>query len=110
MTAKKFYEYIHHNGSELNKLKYGVLALGDTSYPLFCKTGEDVDVQLQKLGASRIVPLQKCDVDFEEDANSWFTNALQVLHNNGNSYAVEISSPAVPVKKAQVKKRIAARL
>ncbi|HZG25650.1 MAG TPA: flavodoxin domain-containing protein, partial [Chitinophagaceae bacterium] len=75
-AAKKFYDQIHQNGLDLNKLKYGVLALGDTSYPLFCKTGEDVDLQLQKLGASRILALQKCDVDFEEDANNWFSNAI----------------------------------
>ena len=45
-AAKKFYEGIHANGFKLNGLKYGVLALGDTSYPLFCKAGEDVDRQL----------------------------------------------------------------
>lgn len=92
-AAKKFYDHIHNNGFELNKLKYGVLALGDTSYPLFCKTGEDVDVQLQKLGASRIVPLQKCDVDFEEDANAWFTNALEALHTNGNANETATAPP-----------------
>src|SRR4028118_996204 len=95
-AAKKFYDHIHHNGFELGKLKYGVLALGDTSYPLFCKTGEDVDQQLQKLGASRILPLQKCDIDFEEDANAWFVNALQVLGNNGN--AVAASAPVASKK------------
>src|SRR5215213_5217046 len=35
-AAKKFYDHIHTNGFKLDKLKYGVLALGDTSYPLFC--------------------------------------------------------------------------
>lgn len=84
-AAKKFYDHLHNNGLELKKLKYGVLALGDTSYPLFCKTGEDVDVQLHKLGGSRIVPLQKCDVDYEDDANAWFTNALEALYTNGNT-------------------------
>lgn len=49
-AAKKFYDHIHTNGFKTEKLKYGVLALGDTSYPLFCKAGEDVDEQLQKLG------------------------------------------------------------
>src|ERR1017187_555132 len=54
-AAKKFYDHIHQNGFKLDKLKYGVLALGDTSYPRFCKAGEDVDAQLQKLGGERIV-------------------------------------------------------
>ena len=78
-AAKKFYDHIHHNGFSLDKLKYGVLALGDTSYPLFCKTGEEVDIQLQNLGGKRIIPLQKCDLDFEEDANEWFDKVLHSL-------------------------------
>jgi sulfite reductase (NADPH) flavoprotein alpha-component len=99
-AAKKFYDHIHQNGFKLSKLKYGVLALGDTSYPLFCKTGEDVDSQLQQLGGYRILPLQKCDIDFDEDANSWFDNALQALQSNGTS--VTTSTPVA--KKSSGKK------
>jgi sulfite reductase (NADPH) flavoprotein alpha-component len=78
-SAKKFFDHIHANGFKLQGLKYGVLALGDTSYPLFCKAGEDVDQQLQKLGGERIVPLAKCDVDYQTDAESWFSEVLQQL-------------------------------
>lgn len=79
VAAKKFYDHIHNNGFTLDKLKYSVLALGDTSYPLFCKTGEEVDEQFSKLGGSRIAPLQKCDVEYEEDANGWFNTVLENL-------------------------------
>ncbi|HMO61690.1 MAG TPA: flavodoxin domain-containing protein [Ferruginibacter sp.] len=78
-AAKNFYDHIHLNGFKLEKLKYSVLALGDTSYPLFCKTGEDVDLQLNKLGGSRIAPIQKCDVDYDEDAAKWFDAVLKTL-------------------------------
>jgi sulfite reductase (NADPH) flavoprotein alpha-component len=81
-TAKKFYDHIHQNSFKLDKLKYGVLALGDTSYPLYCKAGEDVDSQLQKLGGQRIVSLVKCDVDYKADADNWFEQVLQKLQNN----------------------------
>src|SRR5205814_2219545 len=84
-AAKKFYDHIHLNGFKLEKLKYSVLALGDTSYPLYCKAGEDVDEQFNKLGGKRIVPLQKCDVEYEEDANAWFNNVLKALSNNGTA-------------------------
>ena len=67
-AAKKFYDHVHQNGFKLDKLKYSVLALGDTSYPLFCKAGEDVDEQLTKLGGKRFFPIQKCDVDYETEA------------------------------------------
>ncbi len=82
-AAKKFYDHIHNNGFKLEKLKYGVLALGDTAYPLFCKAGEDVDQQLQKLGGERIVSLQKCDIDYEAEASTWFSEILQKLSSNG---------------------------
>jgi sulfite reductase (NADPH) flavoprotein alpha-component len=80
VAAQKFYDHIHRNGFRLDNIRYSVLALGDTSYPLFCKTGEDVDAQLQKLGGKRIVPIQKCDLDYESDAALWFEQVLQQLN------------------------------
>ncbi len=82
VAAQKFYDHIHHNGFRLNNLKYSVLALGDTSYPLFCKTGEEVDTQLHKLGGKRLVPVQKCDLDYEEDADKWFNDVMTTLQSN----------------------------
>ncbi len=79
LAAKKFYDHIHNNGFKLEKLQYSVLALGDTSYPLYCKTGEEVDEQFHKLGGNRIAPLQKCDVDYEDDANVWINGILNKL-------------------------------
>ena len=76
-AAKKFYDHIHTNGFKTEKLKYGVLALGDTSYPLFCKAGEDVDEQLQKVGGERIVSLVKCDTDYQIEAETWFEEVLK---------------------------------
>jgi sulfite reductase (NADPH) flavoprotein alpha-component len=81
-AAKKFHTYIHECSVRLEKLKYGVLALGDTSYPLFCKAGEDVDLQLHKLGGQRILPLQKCDTDYETEAGAWFDRVLQQLNSS----------------------------
>ena len=71
-AAKKFYDHIHQGSLRLDRLKYSVLALGDTAYPLFCKAGEDVDQQLQKIGGQRIASLQKCDTDYEAEAGHWF--------------------------------------
>ena len=102
-AAKKFYNHIHQNGFKLDKLKYGVLALGDTAYPLFCKTGEDVDLQLNKLGAQRFVSLQKCDTDYETDAESWFHLVLEKLISNGNGTGNAKLVPP-PVKKSSGKR------
>src|SRR4051794_34214048 len=99
-SAKKFYDHIHQNGFKLPKLKYGVLALGDTSYPMFCKAGEDVDLQLGSLGGSRIVGIQRCDVDFESDAQHWMNEVIQKI--SGNHTAADTTSK--PVKKSAGKK------
>jgi sulfite reductase (NADPH) flavoprotein alpha-component len=88
-AAQKFYDHIHQNGFQLPNMRYAVLALGDTSYPLFCKAGEDVDQQLSKLGGKRIVPIQKCDVEYESEAESWFDNLLQGLNHSSSVKAFD---------------------
>jgi sulfite reductase (NADPH) flavoprotein alpha-component len=112
LTAKKFYDHIHLNGFKLDKLKFGVLALGDTSYPLFCKAGEDVDSQLQKLGGERIVDIVKCDTDYQSDAENWFTQVLKKLQSNeapATAAATVVVAPSngttiAPAKKSSGKK------
>jgi sulfite reductase (NADPH) flavoprotein alpha-component len=103
-TAKKFFDHIHQNGFKLNQLKFGVLALGDTSYPLFCKAGEDVDQQLQKLGGERIAPLIKCDTDYQGDADSWFSHVMQSLTTTGSSQGSAAVAGTVVAKKPAGKK------
>jgi sulfite reductase (NADPH) flavoprotein alpha-component len=104
IAAKKFYDHIHQNGFLLEKLQYGVLALGDTSYPLFCKAGEDVDAQLEKLGGKRFVPIQKCDVDYEDEAETWFSEVLSKLTSNGSSTIKTPSVNGQPARKSSGKK------
>ncbi len=101
-AAKKFYDHVHQNGFRLDKLKYSVLALGDTSYPLFCKAGEDVDEQLTKLGGKRFFPIQKCDVDYNNEAEQWFDEICKTLKDNTEVTA--IVSPKVEIRKSPGKK------
>jgi sulfite reductase (NADPH) flavoprotein alpha-component len=82
VAAQKFYDHIHRNGFRLDQLQFSVLALGDTSYPMFCKTGEEVDAQLEKLGGKRIVPIRRCDLDFESDADAWFSDVLRAVNQS----------------------------
>ncbi len=104
IAAQKFYDHIHHNGFRLDNVKYSVLALGDTSYPLFCKTGEDVDDQLQKLGGKRIVPIQKCDLDYDTDADNWFSQVMQAIHDSVVEAPVIVKPAPQPAFKANTKK------
>ncbi|HAY3544464.1 TPA: sulfite reductase [Elizabethkingia anophelis] len=81
ILAKKFYDYIHENELNLSNIKFGVLALGDSTYPQFCKTGEDLDTRFEVLGAERIIPLKRCDIDYEEDAHRWLDHIFEVVQN-----------------------------
>ena len=49
----------------ISKLKYGVLALGDSSHYDFCNAGKIIDEKLKELGANRIIDRQECDFDTE---------------------------------------------
>jgi sulfite reductase (NADPH) flavoprotein alpha-component len=103
VAAQKFYDHIHRNGFRLDQVKYSVLALGDSSYPLFCKTGEDVDAQLEKLGGSRLVPIRKCDVDYDHDAAAWFEEVLQSVQTTVTHRPAGITVPAQTATKSNKK-------
>jgi len=92
-AAKKFFNHIQESALELPKLKFGVLALGDSAYPLFCKAGEDADLQLESRGAKRIGALQKCDVDFEEEANSWFSAIIAQIGTLEKDFQPRVAAP-----------------
>ncbi len=80
LAAQKFYDHVHKLDQGLIKaLSYAVLALGDSSYPLFCQAGEDIDRQLKKAGANRLISVQKCDIDYEAIATQWFENTLEII-------------------------------
>lgn len=79
-AAKPFIQILSDTKDSLSKVKFAVLGLGDTSYPLFCQTGIDVDNQLEKLGAERIHSLGKCDVDFELVSKPWMSELISKLN------------------------------
>lgn len=79
-NAITFHTFLHgKRAPKLHHLKYSVLSLGDRSYEFFCKTGKDFDIQLEKLGATRIVERADCDLDFEDDAEKWFNAVKEKL-------------------------------
>lgn len=97
--ARKFYDYIHNNQLNLSHIKFSVLALGDSSYPFYCKTGDDVENRLKQLGAVSFLPIKKCDVDFEDDANKWFEDVLKILqHSNTSAVSMQPQQVLTEVK------------
>ena len=63
----------------LSSVNYSVLALGDSSYPDFCKCGHDFDQRLSSLGAQRLAPIVECDVDYDKPFASWISQVEQAL-------------------------------
>ena len=63
----------------IERLRYGVLALGESVYEGFCAAGIALDDRLAKLGATRLIDRVNCDSDFETPAAAWLDEAIGVF-------------------------------
>ncbi|MDX8126607.1 sulfite reductase subunit alpha [Methylomonas sp. OY6] len=72
----------------LDNVNYSVLALGDTSYDLFCQAGIDWDNKLAALGAKRVFDRVDCDVDFEAPAEKWLSEVIPLMAEGASIVAV----------------------
>ncbi len=84
-AAEELHRFIFGNRApKLPDLQFSVLALGDTSYTLFCQTGKDFDQQFEKLGAKRLTNRVDCDVDWHDLADTWIENVISNLSQSAN--------------------------
>ena len=60
----------------LKGVYFSVLALGDTSYELFCESGKEWDKRFEELGATRLVDRVDCDVDYDKISQVWAEESL----------------------------------
>jgi sulfite reductase (NADPH) flavoprotein alpha-component len=101
-VVEDFYNYVH--SSEMPEMKgssFSILALGDSSYADYCKTGHDFRLRLLELGSEEISPLMECDIDYEENAKSWVRQAVaayearlpKTLKPGEKEFAFEINKP-----------------
>ena len=100
-SAKELFEFVHgRKAARLDDTRYSVLALGDTSYEHFCKTGRDFDARLQALGAQPVHPRAECDVDYDDTAAQWIEHALNALATHAKPRA----GTAVPLAASSMRK------
>lgn len=93
--AEDLYEFLHSKRApKLKGCRFTVLALGDTSYEFFCKTGKDFDRRLEELGAGRFYPRVDCDLDYDQDAEAWIQGALECLSKVDGVSTVQVSEEA----------------
>ncbi len=87
----------------LDKLRFSVFALGDSSYPDFCQTGRELDEALAGLGAQRFLDRQEVDVDFEVQEARWRPELIEAVKpllersdNHANRHLQLVPEPAAP--------------
>ena len=77
-TAMDFHAFLYgKRAPKLQGTRFAVLALGDSSYEFYCKTGEDFDTQLQKIGGDRLLDRVDCDLDYEDLAEAWVKSVVE---------------------------------
>ncbi|HEX9835054.1 MAG TPA: sulfite reductase flavoprotein subunit alpha [Mycobacterium sp.] len=89
-NATLFWEAISGETERLEHLSFAVLALGDTSYELFCNAGKILDERLEELGGTRLAERVDIDGFDEQPAKAWSTDVVKLI-------AAERTGPAPTV-------------
>jgi len=100
-TATLFWEALSADSAErLEHLSFAVLALGDSSYELFCNAGLLLDERLEALGATRLA--QRVDIDglYTQEATAWNAEVVKVLMATASTEQAERTEQAVPSAQA----------
>ena len=92
--AQGFVEFLAgKRAPKLPELKYAVLGLGDSSYPLFCAIGRKLDARLTELGAQRLFATGEADVDVDTVAAPWRAQALAAAREALQPEAAAVVTP-----------------
>jgi sulfite reductase (NADPH) flavoprotein alpha-component len=79
-NAVGFFEFLaSRKAPKLDGVRFGVLALGDSTYEHYCSAGRQLDERLEELGGERLLDRVDCDVDYEDDAAAWIAAAAEKL-------------------------------
>ncbi len=82
--AESFYKKLKKSDMTLNHLQFSILALGDSSYDLFCEAGKIYERLLIEKGATSILPRVDCDVDYTSKSKKWINNVSQLFAVSGS--------------------------
>src|SRR5918996_1226303 len=78
-AAPFYHALMADDAPRFDGVPFSVLALGDSSYVNFCKTGRRIDARLEALGGRRVAARVDCDLDYEGPAAAWTEHALKEL-------------------------------
>jgi sulfite reductase alpha subunit-like flavoprotein len=68
-----------HEVLRLPELRFAVFSLGSSSYNDFCGCGRRIDEDLEKCGATRLLPCAESDTKFKTAFENWLKQAEAVL-------------------------------
>jgi len=103
VAAEELHQFINGpRAPKLPKLKFAVLALGDTSYLHFCQTGKDFDQKLAELGGTRLLDRIDADVAYKPAAAHWIAATLDKLAAAPAAVAASPAPAAVVAEPAPV--------
>jgi len=77
--ARRFCAELDEGKVSMQGVRFTVIALGNESYGDFCACGRNVDTQLEKLGAQRIMPRRDMGASFKADTSKWLTEFWEAL-------------------------------
>ena len=78
--AENLHEFlVSKKAPKLDGVKVAVIGLGDSSYEFFCQTAIDFEQRFAALGAETVIERAELDVDYEEQAQAWINNAIDVF-------------------------------
>src|SRR5690606_6691265 len=98
-SGEDFWSQLNNDSApSLETLEFSLLALGDSNYDQFCGHGKKLEARLLQLGAKSIIARADCDSDYEEPANTWFSQLQQSLANKrvpANENLIEKNTPRI---------------
>ncbi|MBN28946.1 MAG: hypothetical protein CMB33_03645 [Euryarchaeota archaeon] len=80
VNAQDLYDSVSESDdTAMEGVNFGVLALGDTAFEFFCESGKEWDSILEEKGGTRIKERIDCDTDYDDYAEEWIQETLQIL-------------------------------
>nr|WP_179470977.1 sulfite reductase flavoprotein subunit alpha [Mycolicibacterium vinylchloridicum] len=100
-----FWEELSTSEVRFDDLGYAVLALGDSSYELFCNAGRIIDSRLAELGARALTERVEFDCYREGDARQWIAEMTKMVEEAsttlpGHTAAAPVASRPTPTRNA----------
>lgn len=78
-NAREFINFLDRQKPDLSNINYAIIGLGDSNYPLFCKSAIDLEDKLSALGAKNWQKIANFDLDFENHIENYYQNLEKSL-------------------------------